>query len=185
MTEVFIESGRKRESYVRETNRFRGQMKLRPAWQHNPYPRCITLQSVVKEIHVEGEKRHVQTAISEKLNKSIGTATLAFLEPPPAGGRQTGNARYNSCNIARPADQSPANQEPRYGPPMRGSVSRAPGAGVSSDAARLQQTTVFLPDLPHNEELEPEATVRWIYCGSDFVKENGEFHDRPTVDGML
>ena len=185
IVEVSIESGRKRESYVRETNRFRARMKLRYEGKHNPFPRCIILQSVVKEIYVEGEKRHVQTAISEKLNKSTGTATPALLELPPVGGRRTGNKYYNSCSIARPTNQPPANQEPRYGPPMRGSVSRDPGAGVSSDAARLQQTTVFFPDLPHNEGLEPEATVRWIYCGSDFVRENGQFHDRPTVDGMM
>ena len=185
MMEVSIESGRKRASYVLETNRLRGQYKNRPEWQQNVYPRRISQQSVVKDTYVAGEKRHVQTAISEKLNKSTGTATPALLEPPPVGGRQIGNARYNFCNIARPADQSPGHQGPRDGPPMRGSVSRDPGVGVSSDAARHQQTTVFLPDMPHTEELELETTVRWIYCGSDFVKENGAFWDRPTIDGML
>ena len=89
--EVSVESGRLRESYVRDALRFRAQMKLRYEGKHNTFPRRITLQPVVKEIYVEGEKRHVQTAISEKLNRFTGTATPALLELPPVGGRRTGN----------------------------------------------------------------------------------------------
>ena len=170
--EVSISSGRRRESYVLETNRLRSQYANRPGWQRNVFPRRITQLSVVKDIYIAGEQRHVQTAISEKPNKSIGTPVPAYLEPPPAAGRKTGNARYNYCHIARPATQSPGRQGPRDGPQMRGSVSRDQWAGVSSDAVTYEETTVFLPDMPYTEELENETTVRWIYCGTDFVKED-------------
>ena len=174
--EVIVDSGMKRVDYVKHTNQVYESLRAETI-----FPRAIDRGSIVRDVYVEGEERDVKVAISEMFNKSIGQEMPAYLEPPPPGGRRTGNGHYNYCYIARPAGQTPGLQGGSRGPTMRGSV-----AGVSSDAAQYEKTKVYLPDMPYTQCMEDEATVGWIYCLTDFIKNNdGEFYSREVLDGEL